>query len=199
MASPRCPSAGTFLPIAVRCRGGFQSVSLRGNSVLAAIRHTLLISAVERLARTTFADIFPFGDNWIDQLAALRREFQVLIRLESRRYETLKADLSNWRDRVSCGDVEFDPEREDDFKGGLLASIALASFLIETFDAYSNKGSGNFLTNPRFIRLVQSHRQAAQNILASWKSPEWETTDERTVKWDKEQTEYLRQKLASWM
>src|SRR5262245_57907553 len=122
--------------------------------MLAVTRHTRLICAAESIARSTFTDIFPSGDDWTNQVVNLQKEFQALIRLEKCRYEALRADLNNWRERVSCGDVEFDPAREDDFKGALRALIALEDLLIEKFDAYRVKGL--LLAKSRHVGLVQS-------------------------------------------
>ena len=131
----------------------------------------------------------------VQEVVNLQEEFRTLIRLESRRYESLRADLNDWRSRVTCGEADFDPAREDDFKGALRALIVLEDFLIEKFDAYCAKGL--FLAKTRLVGIMHAHRRAAQNILDSWKSPEWETTNERGVKWDAEQTAHLRKRLAS--
>jgi hypothetical protein len=92
--------------------------------------------------------------------------------------------------------LEFDPAREDDFKGALRALITLESFLLDKFDAYSEKGL--FLARTRMIGILQAHRQEAEALLVSWKSPVWETLDERTVKWDQEQTKHLWDRLNSF-
>ncbi|HVK15936.1 MAG TPA: hypothetical protein VM533_03245 [Fimbriiglobus sp.] len=163
--------------------------------MLTTTRHTRSICVADSLARATFTDILPAGDDWVGEVVALREEFKTLVRLESRRFEALKADLSNWRERVTCGEVEFDPAREDDFKGALRALISLEDFLLEKVVVYQDKGLS--IAQPWLARVIQSHRQEAQNILESWKSPEWETADERTVKWDKEQTRHLRERLGT--
>jgi hypothetical protein len=118
-----------------------------------------------------------------------------LVRLESRRYYALNADLNNWRNQIKRGDLEFDAAWEDEFKGALRSLVSLASLLIEKFDAYSNKGL--FLAKTRYVGALELHRQEAQKIVDSWKSPEWETTNEQGVKWDKEQTQFLRSLIGS--
>jgi hypothetical protein len=163
--------------------------------MLTTTRHTRWLNAAESFARATFTGILPSGDGWTCQVASLQKEFKELLRLEGRGYGTLRTDLNNWRERVTRGDVEFDPAREDDLKEALRALVALEDCLIEKFDDYSAKGL--FLAKTRFVGLVQAHRKAIQSILDSWKSPEWETVTKRTVKWDKEQTQHLRERLDS--
>lgn len=154
-----------------------------------------MIGQAETLARVTFTDILPSGDGWVDEVVTLQNEFKTLIRVESSRFESLKADLMKWRAQVTCGEVDFDAAREDDFKGALRAVIQLEDFLIEKFDAYADKGL--FLAKPRLIKVIQMHREAAKKLLDGWKSPEWDTADERTVEWDAEQTAYLRAKIEA--
>ncbi len=163
--------------------------------MLAATRHTRLICAAETLARETFTEILPFGENWVNRVVTLRNEFQALVRLVSCRYRTLKIDLKNWQDRVRAGDIEFDQAREDDFKGALRILVELSSFLLERHD-FCQEG-GLILARPSVIRIAVSYRGEAERILTSWKSPEWETTNERVIKLDKEQTRRLREKLGS--
>jgi hypothetical protein len=159
--------------------------------------HAQLIRAAESFARETFTSVFPSGADWTSQVARLQSEFRAIIGVEACRYTTLRFDLNDWRKRVIGGSVEFDPAQEDEFKEAIGALIGFEDFLIETFDTYAFGGRGLFLVKPRLVNLVQAHRQAAQSILDSWKSPEWEAADERTVKWNEEQTEYLRRRLAS--
>ncbi len=163
--------------------------------MLAATRHTRLICAVETLARATFTDVLPSGEGWACQIANLQKEFNSLLRLEATRFEALKSDLNLWRQQVSSGEAEFDPAREDDLKGALRALIELESFLIDKWDLYRAKEL--ILVKPRLLGLLSTHRQTASKILEGWKSPEWETDDQKVVKWDAEQSEYLGKKLAS--
>jgi hypothetical protein len=160
-----------------------------------AIRHARSIYATEELVRATFDDIIPAVDGGCERAVALQKEFQVLLRVTRQRFEALKADLAIWQQRVRSGEVDFTPEREDAFKGALRAWIDLASLMSEKFDLFSKKGL--FLAKPRIIGLLQSHKKDAEHVLNSWQSPEWEVTDMRSVKWDKEQTRHLRARLGS--
>jgi hypothetical protein len=160
-----------------------------------ATRHARVIGMAETMARATFTDILPSGDNWTDEVANLRDEFATLRKIESTRFESLRADIRIWQERVTAGEIDFDQAKEDDFKGALRALVDLEKFLIERFDVYNKKGL--ILTVPRLVAIMQAHQQHAESILDAWKSPEWETTDERVVKWDKEQTSHLRKRLAS--
>jgi hypothetical protein len=160
----------------------------------AATRHTRSIYAAEALARATFNDIIPAGDGWCERTVSLQKEFRTLFRLASQRFESLKTDLYDWRDRVRCEDVEFDPEREDDFKAALRACVALSSLLIEKFDIF-NKG-GLYLAHPKLIGLLREHKREAEKILNTWRSPKVEV-ELHTVKWDEDQTRQLREILES--
>lgn len=159
--------------------------------MLAATRHTRVISAAEGLARATFTEILPS----VGELVSLRKEFGTLMRVAKCRHEALKSGLSHWREQVTRGEVDFEDSWEDEFKGALRALIALQSLLLEKYDAYRSRGI--ILAKPLPVGLVRSQRADAENTLDAWKSPEWETTDERVVKWDKEQTEYLYRRLAA--
>jgi hypothetical protein len=161
----------------------------------AASRHAQLICDAESLARATFDSITLAGDGSCEWAVNLQKQFRTLARLARQQFESLKVRLVNWQGQVSCGDVEFTPEREDDFKAALIASASFLSFLIEKFD--NHRRGGLLLVKSRRVGLLESHRKEAQKILDSWKSPEWETTDTRTVKWDKDQTRHLREKLGS--
>lgn len=158
-------------------------------------RHTRLIGMAETLARATFTDVLPSGDNWANEVAHLRAEFGMLRKLESGRFKSLKDDLKGWQEQVTAGDIDFDQAKEDDFKGALRALIDLDKFLIEKFDVYNGKGL--ILSVPRLLAIMQAHQRHAELILDSWKSPAWETFGEREVKWDAEQTSHLRDRLAS--
>lgn len=153
-----------------------------------------MICAAESFARETFTGDLSCGGG-TSQVVNLQQEFRALVRLETSQYEALKANLSHWRKLVNCGEIEFDPAQEDDFREAIRALIELESCLIEKFDAYRDKGL--LLEKTRFIGFMLSHQQTAQNILDSWQSPEWETVNERVVKLDREQTAYLRKKLSS--
>jgi hypothetical protein len=162
----------------------------------AAIQHTRSIYAAEALVRATFDAITPSDTAGCERTANLQKEFKLLVRLARRRFESLKADLCKWQQQVRSGDVDFAPEREDDFKGALRAFVALADLLDEKFDNF-HRGNNLYLVNPRYINLLGSYKREANKILDSWCPPEWEVTNERTVKWDEEQTRHLRAKLTS--
>lgn len=159
-----------------------------------AARHTRLICAAETLARTTFTDILAAGDDWIGEAVNLRKEFGALIRLEKCRYESLRADLNNWRVQVTCGEIDLDPAREDEFKSALRALIALEDLLIEKFDIYSGKGF--LLEKSLLIGVVQAHRRCVQASLDTWKSPEWETTGMPIAEWNEEQSRHLLNRIG---
>jgi hypothetical protein len=159
-----------------------------------ATQHTRSVHAALTLVEETFGNITLEGDGGCKRTVSLQKEFRAHVNLASRKIESVKADLVDWRDRVRRGEVEFDAGREDDFKGAFRAFIGLSSFLVDTFDIFHKYGL--YLTHPRFITLLEDHKKEVQKIVDSWRSPEWETTDERTVKWDKEQTKYLRAKLG---
>lgn len=163
--------------------------------MLTATRHTRVILAAESLARATFTEILPAGDGWVGELVSLRKEFVTLTHVVSRRYDALKVDLNSWRKRVICGEIDFDPAWEDEFKGALRALIALGMLLNEKYDAYRSQGL--ILESPRRVDLVRSYLREAQKNLDTWESPEWETADERSVQWNKEQTSYLRKRLGT--
>jgi hypothetical protein len=165
------------------------------SSMAEGIRYARSIYAAEMLVQATFGDFIPASDDCCDRTVSLQKEFKIHALLASRRFESLRADLCAWRDRVRCGDVEFDPEREDDFKSALRAFIALASLLDSKFDLF-HKG-GVYLTHPKFIGLLQSQKKEAERILDSWRSPEWEVRGMRNVKWNEEQTRHLLDRLAS--
>jgi hypothetical protein len=159
------------------------------------IRHARSIYAAETLVRVTFNDVLLSGEGWREKIVSLQREFAIILRLTTQRFESLKIDLGNWQQQVRCGDVDFASEREDDFKGGLRAFIDLASLLSDKFDAFHKRNL--YLVKPRRIGVLDAQRKEAEKILDTWRPPEWEVTNERTVNWDKEQTGYLRAKLDS--
>ena len=161
-----------------------------------ATRHSRSIYAAEQLVRATFNDFSPIGDEGCEWVVSLQKEFRILVNLTRRRFKSLKAALENWRQRVRMGEVDFDPGREDDFRGALNAFASLSDLLGEKFDSCF-KEKGIYPTKPRLIGLLQEDKKEAQKILDSWRSPEWEVTNERTVRWDKEQTRHLRAKLGS--
>jgi hypothetical protein len=158
-------------------------------------RHARSILFADTLTHATFDDIIPTGEGWCERTVILQKEFRTLVRLASRRFASLRADLLKWRQDVRCGDVDFNPEREDDFKGALRTFAGLAAFLIERFDHFREHGL--YLVKPRFVILLSEQQQDADRILNSWQSPEWETTGKRPVKWDEEQSKYLLEKVDS--
>jgi len=161
----------------------------------AASPHARLIYAAESLARDTFNSLNLSHDGSCKKTISLQKEFGAFARLALQRFRTLKSDLANWQDQVCCGNVDFASEQEDNFKAALHACVSLMSFLIEKFDHHQQ--CGLFLTKPRPITLMKSEMKEAEKILHSWQAPEWETTNDRTVKWDKDQSRYLREKLGS--
>lgn len=163
--------------------------------MFAAARHTQVIHDSETLARRTFSELFPCGSDWIDGLVTLRKEYLNLVRVEKQRFKSLRMELNEWRKQVKCGTIDFDSSQEEEFKEALRALIALEIVLIEGFDNYRQKEL--IIAGPRVIGLVESHRQSVQMILDAWKSPEWQTSDERSVQWNKEQTRYIRGILDS--
>ncbi len=162
--------------------------------MLTESRHARVIVQAETLARATFADVIPCGALRTDEVADLQKEFLALLRVLSRRYDSLKADLNKWRKCVRLGEVDFDSAREDDFKGGLRALVSAVSFLLEQFDAYRDRGI--LLAKSLLVAFANAHSQEATKVLDSWRSPEWEADDERAVKWDEEQTNHLWQRLG---
>ncbi|MBL8797984.1 MAG: hypothetical protein JNM56_29065 [Planctomycetia bacterium] len=162
---------------------------------MAANRQEKLICRAESLARDTFEILTLTGDGSPEWTATLQKQFRTFTILAMQQFESLKGRLTNWQNQVRCGEVEFTPEREDDFKAALDASVSFLSFLIDKFD--SHRQGGLFLVKSRRVGLMDSHRKEAQKILTSWRSPEWETRHERSVEWNEEQTAYLRKRLGS--
>ena len=154
-------------------------------------RLTRVIRETNFLARETLTE----GCLSVEGSVALRKKFQNLARLVISQFDMLRSEITDWRTRVSCGEVDFDQNQEQSFKELLRALIELADFLTEKVDA-ARANAGFFLVKPLNANLVRARREAAETLLRVWVSPEWETTDERVVKWDKEQTSYLRDKLA---
>lgn len=159
-----------------------------------ASRYPRLIYAAESLARDTFDNV-TFGGNGCEGTVKLQREFRTFANLAMQKFEAVKADLKNWRDQVRCGQVEFSAEREDNLKAALRACVSFLSFLVEKFGEYHTNGL--FLTLPRHVGLMDSYRRESEKILKEWQSPEWETANERTVNWDKDQTRHLRKRLGA--
>ena len=160
----------------------------------AVIRHTRSIYAAGALVRATFDDIIPAAESGCERTVVLQREFRILLGLARHWFESLKADLANWQQRVRSGEVDFTSEREDDFKGALRAWIDLVNLMSEKFDLFHKNGL--FLAKPRNMGLLQSNSKEVENLLNSWHSPEWEVANMRTVKWNKDQSQYLLEKLG---
>ncbi len=159
-----------------------------------ATKHTRSIHTAVSLVEETFGDISVVCGGGCERTVSLQKEFKVHALLASRRFESVMADLREWRDQVRCDEIDFDPEREDDFKAALRAFVALSNLLTEKFDIFHR--GGLYLAHPKFIGLLQGHQKEAEKILDAWQSPRMEV-ELRTVKWDKEQTRQLNAILAS--
>jgi len=164
-------------------------------------RHTSPLQATEELVRATFGEeaYAKFaGDDGAcpDSLVVLQKQFNAIVYLTRQQFEVLKRRIANWRERVRCGDVEFGQAREAWFMEELRAFSSIADLLNDTFDRFYKQG-GVFLSKPRSIIALVNHKNEAQKTLASWQSPEWEVQDMRAVTWNKEQTRYLLNRLAS--
>lgn len=161
-----------------------------------ASRNARLIYTAESLARDTFEKITVSGNGAVEIMISLQKEFMAFSNLAIRQFQSLKATLDVWREQVQCGEVEFSSEREEEFKAAIHASMSFLSFLTETFNEHCQ--DGHFLMNPkRGVGLMETYKKQAERIMSQWQSPEWETDNERTVKWDNEQSSHLREKLSS--
>jgi len=104
--------------------------------------------------------------------------------------------IARWQEKVRRGEMEFSQAREALFLETLRAFVSLADTLSDTFDRI-HRQEGVFLSKPRSVSVLVGQKTEAQKTLDSWQPPEWEVTGMRTVKWDKEQTRHLMDRLAS--
>jgi hypothetical protein len=164
-------------------------------------RHASPLRVTEDLVRASFseeayANLAAADGERPDSLVVLQRQYRPIVVLAREQFEALKGRLTKWREQVQCGEVDFDQSREDCFRGELQAFTSLVDALDETFNRF-HQARGVFLTNPRAVNVLVELKNVAKRMLDTWRSPEWEVRDERTVKWDKEQTEHLLAKLGS--
>ena len=95
-----------------------------------ASRHASPLRATEELVRANFSDeayvnLAGADCERIELLVALQKQFKTIVVFARRQHGELKAALAKWRERVQCGEVEFDQLREEWFKGELARSISL--------------------------------------------------------------------------
>jgi hypothetical protein len=155
-----------------------------------------LLRATEALVRAVFDGACAGHDSLNpDLIVALQGQFRASVRVAERHFQATKRVIARWRERVQCGEVDFEQAQEDRFLDALTAFSSLASTLSETFDQLH--GRGVFLCKPRAVGVLTDRRREAQRILSAWVSPEWEVTDPRTVKWNEEQTKHLWERLDS--
>jgi hypothetical protein len=163
-------------------------------------RHASPMQATEELVRANFSDeasasLAGTDGERPDSLVALQKQYKTIVLLARQQFAALKHRLAKWREQVQCGEVEFDQSREDWFRGELQAFTSLVATLDETFNQFQMRGV--FLSRPGAVNALVEHKNVAKKMLDTWQSPEWEVRNERTVKWNKEQTEYLLAKLGS--
>lgn len=161
----------------------------------ATSRQTRLIRLAESFALEAFTCTLPSGDGMAEGVAALRKDYLALVRLASSRHRTQRSDINHWRKQVSCGAVDFDAGDEEGFKESIRALIALDDILLQAFDTYAAKGF--HLAKPLPVGILRSQRKAAQSMLDSWESPEWETTGRPAAAWNEEQSRHLLSRLGS--
>lgn len=160
------------------------------------IQHAHSIHAAECHARATIPDsLGEWDDECAKRIGIIRKDFHAFIRLADNRYHSLKDGIDQWRTQVVSGEREFDHDEETEYKQALSALISFASLLDEKYEAY--RQCGILLCNTRVMGLLLGRKQEFEKVLRDWHSPEWEVTNERTVKWDKEQTRHLRARLVS--
>jgi len=165
-----------------------------------ASRYTSQLRATEELARAIFGEAaYPSlaedADARTDSLVTLRQKFQAILRIARGQLEEITRAIAKWREKVQCGEVDFEHARETSFLDGLRAFIATAEIL----DRASNRlhqQTGVYLAKPRSVGALVSQQKDAQKVLDSWQSPEWEVLDMRTVEYSVEQTRDLRARLA---
>jgi hypothetical protein len=164
--------------------------------VTTTIQHARSILAAEHHARETIPDgIGAWDDECPKRIATVRKDFQAFIRFADNRNESLKADLDEWRSQVVSGDKEFDHDEEAGYKQALSALISFAELLDEKYETYRQRGIN--LHKSGVIGILLERKKWSEKMLRDWKSPEWEVIGMRAVKWDKEQTRHLMNRLSS--
>lgn len=161
----------------------------------ATIQHARSILAAEHHARETIPDdLGAWDDECPKRITTVRKDFYAFIRFADNRYQSLKVDFDQWRSQVVSGEMEFDHEEEAGYKQAMSALISFADLLDEKYEAYRQKGV--LLHKTRVMGLLLERKREFEKALRYWQSPEWEVTGTRTVKWDKEQTDYLLGRLG---
>jgi hypothetical protein len=161
-----------------------------------ATQHARQIGQMEELLRESIPDdLGMLGDECPAKITAIRGDFISFIRLAESRSNSLHTDLESWRSQVRCGERDFDLQDEAGYKSALSGLVAYARLLNEKYETYRRKGI--LLLKPNAFGISIDRIKKAEKTLREWESPEWEVDDMRTVKWDKEQTGHLREKLGS--
>jgi len=161
-----------------------------------ATRYTHAIRKMESRIQEMIPDgLGMLGDDCGTTVAAVRKHFQGFILDAEKHFQSLTADIAEWRESIQRGDTDFSQADEDEFKDVMAALIAAADLLAERADVYHDQGF--MLHRPPVIGVLNSRRREARKILEVWQSPEWEVVGRPTVQWNKEQTRHLRERLAS--